>query len=104
MDDSGMNTAHQLLTALGVPEAAFTGGALRARSPVDGSTTGAVHTATPADVAAAVGRAQAAFLSWRHVPAPRRGELVRLLGAQLRQHKATLAALARATAPEGIAA
>ncbi len=60
-----MRTAHTLLTTLGVPEAAFTGGALRARSPIDGSTTGMVHAATPADVAAAVGRAHAAFLTWR---------------------------------------
>jgi aldehyde dehydrogenase (NAD+) len=93
MDDPGMNTAHDLLTTLGVPAAAFTGGNLRARSPIDGSTTGHVHAATPADVTAAVGSAQAAFTSWRNVPAPRRGELVRLLGEQLRRHKATLAAL-----------
>ncbi len=88
-----MRTAHTLLTTLGVPEAAFTGGALRARSPIDGSTTGMVHAATPADVAATVGRAHAAFLTWRSIPAPRRGELVRLFGAQLRAHKAALAAL-----------
>ena len=88
-----MSTAHTLLTTLGVPESAFTGGALRARSPIDGSTTGQVHAATPVDVTAAVGRAHAAFLAWRTVPAPRRGELVRLFGEQLRAHKATLAAL-----------
>ncbi len=88
-----MNTAHDLLTTLGVPAAAFTGGTLRARSPIDGRTTGQVHAATPADVADAIGRAHAAFLAWRNVPAPQRGELVRLLGDQLRRHKATLAAL-----------
>ncbi len=88
-----MSTAHQLLSTLGVPAAAYTGGRLRARSPIDGSTTGMVHTATAADVGTAVGRAHAAFLAWRSVPAPRRGELVRLFGAQLRTHKATLAAL-----------
>ena len=93
VDDSGMDTAHQLLSTLGVPAAAFTGGALRARSPIDGSTTGMVHMATAAEVAAAAGRAHAAFLAWRNIPAPRRGELVRLLGDQLRRHKATLAAL-----------
>ena len=37
-----MNSAHHLLTTLGVPDAAFTGGTLRARSPIDGSTTGMV--------------------------------------------------------------
>ena len=60
-----MNSAHHLLTTLGVPDAAFTGGTLRARSPIDGSTTGMVHAATPADVTAAVGRAHAAYLAWR---------------------------------------
>ncbi len=88
-----MTTAHTLLTTLGVPESAFTGGSLRARSPIDGSTTGMVHAATAADVAAAAGRAHAAFLAWRNQPAPRRGELVRLFGEQLRAHKSTLAAL-----------
>ncbi|MES2718173.1 MAG: aldehyde dehydrogenase family protein [Pseudomonadota bacterium] len=88
-----MSTAHQLLSTLGVPAAAYTGGSLRARSPIDGSTTGMVHPATAADVGTAVGRAHAAFLAWRSVPAPRRGELVRLFSAQLRTHKATLAAL-----------
>ena len=86
-------TAHALLTTLGVPAALFTGGALRARSPIHGSTTGAVHEATPAEMLAAIGRAHEAFLVWRLAPAPRRGELVRLFGEELRTHKATLAAL-----------
>jgi aldehyde dehydrogenase (NAD+) len=38
-------------------------------------------------------RAQAAFTAWREVPAPRRGELVRLLGEELRAAKPALAAL-----------
>ena len=86
-------SARQLLTALGVPEAAYTGGALPARSPITGQVTGAVHAASPAEMGAAIGQAQAAFLVWRSVPAPRRGALVRLLGDGLRRHKATLAAL-----------
>ena len=88
-----MSTAHTLLTRLGVAESQFTGGGLRARSPIDGATTGGVHEATPAEVQAAIAHAHAAFLAWRQVPAPRRGELVRLLGDELRSHKATLAAL-----------
>ena len=86
-------TARQLLTALGVADTVFTGGALAARSPITGQATGAVQAATPAEMALAIGQAQAAFLVWRTVPAPRRGELVRLLGDGLRRHKATLAAL-----------
>jgi aldehyde dehydrogenase (NAD+) len=88
-----MTTARDLLATLGVPEAAFTHGTLHARSPIDGAATGAVHQASAAQVQAAIARAQDAFLAWRQVPAPKRGELVRLLGEELRRHQATLAAL-----------
>ena len=88
-----MKTARDLLTTLGVPPAAFTGGALAARSPIDGAATGQVQRAGADQVRAAVGRARLAFEAWRVVPAPRRGELVRLLGDELRRHKSTLAAL-----------
>ncbi len=88
-----MNPAHSLLAALGVAPAAYTGGSLAARSPIDGQATGAVHPANPAQVRAAIAQAQAAFLQWRQVPAPRRGELVRLFGDALRRHKDSLAAL-----------
>jgi len=88
-----MTTATDLLTTLGVPASAYTHGTLHARSPIDGHATGAVHPTSPAQVQAAIARAQDAFHTWRSVPAPQRGELVRLLGEQLRQHKATLAAL-----------
>ena len=85
--------ARALLSALGVPESAFSEGSLPARSPIDGANTGAVHEATPAQMQQAVGRAHSAFQAWRWVPAPRRGELVRLFGDELRAHKTTLAAL-----------
>ena len=42
---------------------------------------------------AIIERAQSAFLAWREVPAPRRGELVRLLGEELRASKEALGAL-----------
>ena len=88
-----MSTPQQLLAALGVPASAFAEGALVARSPIDGSTMGRVADAGAEAMKAAVERAQAAFLTWRNVPAPRRGELVRLFGEELRTHKAQLAAL-----------
>ena len=88
-----MSTPQQLLAALGVPASAFAEGALVARSPIDGSTMGRVADAGAEAMKAAVERAQAAFLTWRNVPAPRRGELVRLFGEELRAHKAQLAAL-----------
>jgi aldehyde dehydrogenase (NAD+) len=88
-----MNTAYPLLTGLGVHAGALKGGALAARSPIDGATLAQVHEATPAEVTEAIGRAQAAQLVWREVPAPHRGELVRLFGMELRAHKSALAAL-----------
>ena len=48
---------------------------------------------TPDEAKAAIGRAHAAFLAWRKVPAPRRGELVRLFGEELRAAKDDLGRL-----------
>jgi len=89
-----MNThTTDLLNALGVPSSAYTGGTLQVRSPIDGAALGAVHEASAEDMRTAVARAHAAFLQWRNVPAPKRGELVRLFGEELRAHKADLARL-----------
>src|SRR6185295_6117628 len=66
---------------------------LDSHSPIDGALLGEVEAAGPADVAAAIGRAHEAFLSWRLVPPPRRGELVRLLGEVLREEKDALGRL-----------
>ena len=68
-------------------------GDLPVHTPIDGSQIGSVTTATPAQIEAALNRARSAFLAWRTVPAPRRGELVRQLGNALRTHKANLARL-----------
>lgn len=62
-------------------------------TPIDGSQIASLATATPEEIDAAVERAQNAFLVWRTVPAPRRGELVRRLGNALRERKADLARL-----------
>jgi aldehyde dehydrogenase (NAD+) len=66
---------------------------LQSHSPIDGSLLGTVETASAADVAAAIGRAREAFLAWRLVPPPRRGELVRRLGEVLREDKDALGRL-----------
>jgi aldehyde dehydrogenase (NAD+) len=85
--------AAEVLARLGVPLAQSTGGGRAVRSPVTGETIGHVRDASPAEVAAAIEAAHTAFLAWRNTPAPRRGELVRLLGEELRAAKADLAAL-----------
>jgi aldehyde dehydrogenase (NAD+) len=62
-------------------------------SPIDESPMPAVPVSSVSDVGAAVAAAQRAFLAWREVPAPVRGELVRLFGQQLRTHKSALGRL-----------
>ncbi|GAA5184685.1 aldehyde dehydrogenase family protein [Niveibacterium umoris] len=61
------------------------------KSPLDGAPLGSQLLADPALAAEAVERAQAAFMAWRTVPAPRRGELVRRIGEAVRQNKRELA-------------
>lgn len=82
-----------LLDALGVPESAFTENGLAARTPITGAQVASLRETTPAQAQAAIGRAQTAFLAWRKLPAPRRGEFVRLLGEELRANKAALGEL-----------
>jgi aldehyde dehydrogenase (NAD+) len=82
-----------LLTDLGVDPARYTGGSLPARSPVTGEIVANVRTIGAADAKAAIDAAHQAFLAWRLVPAPKRGDLVRLLGEELRTHKVALGKL-----------
>jgi len=84
---------HDLLERLGVSAAALAGGDLPVRSPIDGMRLADVHSHTAHDMQDAIAQASQAFLAWRQVPAPRRGELVRLLGDELRRHKADLGQL-----------
>ncbi|WP_326543317.1 L-piperidine-6-carboxylate dehydrogenase [Pseudorhodoferax sp.] len=83
----------QLLQRLGVPDSAYAAGTLAARSPIDGSVLGQVAEHGADAVAQRIALAQQAFLAWRSVPAPRRGELVRLLGEELRAEKDALGLL-----------
>jgi aldehyde dehydrogenase (NAD+) len=82
-----------LLKSLGVSDKAVSGGTLAARSAISGE----ILANLPADdekvASDAVKKAQAAFLEWRGVPAPKRGELIRLLGEELRANKDALGRL-----------
>ena len=82
-----------LLDRLGVPRAAWTGGDMASFSPVSGEQVASVATTSAADANASIDAAHQAFKAWRLVPAPRRGELVRLLGEELRAAKADLGRL-----------
>ncbi|MDH0649164.1 aldehyde dehydrogenase family protein [Pseudomonas sp. GD03858] len=82
-----------LLERLGVAAAAHTQGDYPVHTPIDGSRIASVKLLGKADTVARIDQAQQAFDAWRSVPAPRRGELVRLFGEVLREHKADLGEL-----------
>src|SRR5262245_53350144 len=62
-------------------------------NPADGSVIAKVRQATAEDYDVVVRKSQEAFAEWRMVPAPRRGEMVRRLGEELRRHKEALGRL-----------
>jgi len=84
-----MSPADETAKLLGQFAVAGTGD-LVSYSPIDGAKIGRVAVGNPAEAAE---RAAQAFLEWRTVPAPRRGELVRLLGEELRAAREPLARL-----------
>ncbi|WMW79511.1 aldehyde dehydrogenase family protein [Undibacterium cyanobacteriorum] len=82
-----------LLAGLGVNMADYQGQDIPSVSPINGQTMATLRADTAAEVTTKIDRAHAAFLQWRKVPAPRRGELIRLFGEELRTHKAELGQL-----------
>ncbi|HTH61342.1 MAG TPA: aldehyde dehydrogenase family protein [Paraburkholderia sp.] len=86
-----MNAA-EILADVGVAERVRDGD-IEVRSPISGELIGRVASQSAAEVDRTLARAHDAFLAWRTVPAPRRGEFVRLLGERLRAHKQALGRL-----------
>ncbi|NKJ06091.1 aldehyde dehydrogenase family protein [Rhizobium sp. SG741] len=82
-----------ILTELGVAADRYTGGTLAITSPVTGAEIGRLKEHSSEEAKAAIDKAHEAFLAWRDVPAPKRGELIRLLGEELRAGKAALGRL-----------
>ena len=62
-------------------------------SPATNEPIGSVYKASSADYDAVLKKAQEAFLIWRDVPAPKRGEIVRQIGLKLREYKEPLGTL-----------
>jgi aldehyde dehydrogenase (NAD+) len=85
--------AAALLEKLGVDKALYTGGDMASFSPVTGEQIAALKTVSAAQAADMIAKADEAFRAWRLMPAPKRGELVRLLGEELRAAKADLGRL-----------
>ncbi len=88
-----MESIAKLLTALGADLSAWHGRDLHSVTPISGETLASLHADTPHQVTEKIARAQQAFEQWRCIPAPRRGELIRLFGEELRAHKEALGRL-----------
>jgi aldehyde dehydrogenase (NAD+) len=85
--------AEGVLRGLGVTSALSVPEGLAVRTPITGEVIAEIAASAPADVVKAVNSSQQAFARWRVVPAPQRGELVRLLGEELRAAKGELGRL-----------
>ena len=102
MVSSCSSTASEILGRLGLNgdnlggfcgEWLGSGPELEVLTPIDGSTLASVRQVTEQEYDAIVERAREAFLRWRDLPAPKRGEVVRQLGDRLRAVKEDLGAL-----------
>ena len=82
-----------LFKTLGLAAPPDSADGMEVRTPLDGSPLARVALSSEAQVGAAIARAQARSLSWREVPAPKRGELVRAFGEAVRRHKEPLGRL-----------
>lgn len=66
---------------------------IQSHSPVDGQFIGSVSQTTREQYEEVLAKAQEAFLVWREIPAPKRGEIVRQYGEELRRYKEPLGQL-----------
>ncbi|NKE65670.1 aldehyde dehydrogenase family protein [Ramlibacter sp. RBP-2] len=85
----------RILQQLGVAPGAShgSGESLSVRTPIDASVLAVLPASTAADLELAISRAAAHYATWRDVPAPRRGAVVRRFGELVRAHKAPLGRL-----------
>jgi L-aminoadipate-semialdehyde dehydrogenase len=90
MNTAISDSACAALEQLGIADSR---GALTVHSPIDGSLLGSAALDTSASLSKKIALSAEAFKAWRVVPAPRRGELIRLFGEELRAHKQVLGEL-----------
>ena len=82
-----------ILAAAGFSEAELSGGGLDVYSPIDGQKIASLKAHNTAETLEIIANGKLAFAAWKLVPAPRRGELVRLLAEELRAEKENLGKL-----------
>lgn len=83
--NSGTSTGNEWLKSKGEE--------LKSFSPVDGKLIGSVTSTTEKQYHEVISEAQKAFVVWRNIPAPKRGEIVRQIGDELRKYKEPLGKL-----------
>ena len=93
MTESLFTETGKLLAGFGVAPDVIESGDLAVTSPVDGLRIASLRRHGRADLDGMITAAERAFVLWRSVPAPRRGELVRLYAEELRRHKVALGRL-----------
>ena len=91
-----VSLAHEvrgLLTQLGVSPSVYVDGDLGVRTPITGEVIGQLPRSSAEAAAETIEAAHTSFMEWRIVPAPRRGELIRLLAEELRSELPSLGRL-----------
>ena len=83
LQNLGINETHSG-TSTGQDWMGSTGSLLRSNSPVDGGVIGSIYPTSLEDYNRVMDSAEAAFKVWRIMPAPKRGEIVRQFGDELR--------------------
>ncbi|MEN9522602.1 MAG: hypothetical protein RL065_979 [Bacteroidota bacterium] len=84
-ENSGVSTGLQWMKGEGKSISSF--------SPVDGKLIASCTSASEAEYEAVIMKAQEAYKVWRNIPSPKRGEIIRQMGDEIRKHKANLGAL-----------
>jgi aldehyde dehydrogenase (NAD+) len=100
-DSFSINTVLKNLKLTGIQSGASTGvdwlkasgSVLESHSPIDGNLIGSVKQASAQDYEKVVKAASKAFIEWRKIPSPKRGEIVRQIGDALRENKESLGKL-----------
>jgi aldehyde dehydrogenase (NAD+) len=82
-----------ILGDCGLAQVSVAGGELAVQTPIDGSEIASLKVHNDREIGEMIIKARAAFQVWRQVPAPRRGEYVRLFGEELRREKQALGRL-----------
>ncbi|MFT5707067.1 MAG: aldehyde dehydrogenase (NAD+) [Oceanospirillaceae bacterium] len=83
----------EIYAELGLEDNLIKNGDMPVYSPIDGAVIANITTDNSAQIDAKINASQVAFKQWRTVPAPRRGELIRILGNILREKKEALGSL-----------